>query len=409
MSKHLTLAYSNLNDNNQQIWPNGVHLKTDGSFPETNFYYVDDAFNTAFFTWDVWSKKYNIDNIPTEEKYVYPIHIDCVNFWNGKYLSTPLDIPFKVLDDIKNNRARIIFNMVKEGQGFIHDNRITLIKNQIKFLGLTNKHVFYMDSNIKTPSHLRSSKIKGLYYPYWESYNRPLDSDKIDQIVKNISLKIDRKYKFLSFNRRAADFRIALIQQLFDLGINKNSILTCGLPVSITNYSIKFSSVSEQIKKIILPITYDIEDLVSNNPLEVNFDAHLNSYINICCETFFDEDNTRLFFSEKIFKSIIALQPFILLGQYNSLHQLRQHGYKTFHPIINEDYDNEVNELKRFNMIINEVKRLNSMSNSELSEMMIQLLPILTHNASLYQTVSLDETRSHKVIEEIFRNWDQTL
>ncbi len=411
--KPLVLAYSSLNDQKLMKWPNGIHTGPRHKVPDTHTPGSKRPFNTTFFTWDICCKKYKVDELPENEKYIYPIHVECIGFWNGRYLNEALDIPASVIEDVKNDRARIVFNMVKEGQGFKLDNRLSLIQNQIKFLGLSNKHVFFIDSNIKNTRFLRSHKLKGLYYSYWECYNPPLSNTEINKIVKDIELKKDRDYKFLSFNRRAADFRIMLVKRLFDLGIDKESILTCGPDVSITNYSNNypevFTEVQDVIKSNFLPITYDVKNLRSNNPLEINFNAHLNSYVNLCCETFFENEDNRLFFSEKIFKPIIALQPFIILGQSGSLDYLKKVGYQTFHPFINEDYDSETNDVKRFNMIIDEVQRLNSISKDDLNEMLIKLLPRLKHNARLYEIGQVGELRSHKVIKEIFHNWDQEL
>ena len=48
------------------------------------------------------------------------------------------------------------------------------------------------------------------------------------------------------------------------------------------------------------------------------------------------------------------------------LAKLREIGYKTFSPWINESYDEEVDNDKRFFMILDEIKRLCSMSKEEI-------------------------------------------
>jgi hypothetical protein len=145
---------------------------------------------------------------------------------------------------------------------------------------------------------------------------------------------------------------------------------------------------------------------MSANPVKINFTAHLNSYINICTETFFNQQRDRLFFSEKIFKPIISLQPFILVGQYASLKYLKKMGYKTFHPYINEEYDQELNDEQRLSMIVDEVTRLNSLTHDEFNNLLINVLPILKHNANLYKFRYDSGFNEKKIINEIDDTWN---
>ncbi|MEZ4873666.1 MAG: hypothetical protein R2827_15785 [Bdellovibrionales bacterium] len=109
-------------------------------------------------------------------------------------------------------------------------------------------------------------------------------------------------------------------------------------------------------------------------------DKFLSTYLNIVPETFYFHDPEQMFFSEKIFKPIFALQPFIIIGQPGSLKQLRKFGYKTFSPLIDESYDEEIDDTKRLPMAAEEIKRIVNMNDDEISDFMIDALPILEHN-----------------------------
>jgi hypothetical protein len=106
-----------------------------------------------------------------------------------------------------------------------------------------------------------------------------------------------------------------------------------------------------------LPKIIDIDSDV--NDVQVCDELQSQAYINIVSETTFYRDS--IFLSEKIFKPIIHGQPFVVVGSPGSLRLLHTHGYKTFSPYICEDYDNEPDDNKRMQMIIDELRRLSAL------------------------------------------------
>lgn len=99
--------------------------------------------------------------------------------------------------------------------------------------------------------------------------------------------------------------------------------------------------------------------------------------------------------SEKIFKTIINRHPFILLGVPKSLELLRDLGYKTFSPWINEDYDTELDDLTRIHMVVKETKKLTELSDDQLAEFLIFAREIVEHN---FNTLKAKVVYSHKSI-----------
>ena len=126
-----------------------------------------------------------------------------------------------------------------------------------------------------------------------------------------------------------------------------------------------------------LPIILDVS-------MDVN-DTHVRSrmqslaYINLTSETmFFDTDTT--FLSEKIFKPIIFMQPFIVVGPHHTLQRLKDMGYQTFSPLINESYDNEKDPMKRLDLIYEEIERLTNLSHQQMQDLVFDTKEILFHN-----------------------------
>jgi len=84
--------------------------------------------------------------------------------------------------------------------------------------------------------------------------------------------------------------------------------------------------------------------------------------------------------SEKTFKPIALQHPFIVVGVPRSLELLRDLGYKTFSPWINESYDTETDDIKRFMLINNEIKRLCMLKEKALEDFLINAKEICEYN-----------------------------
>jgi len=63
--------------------------------------------------------------------------------------------------------------------------------------------------------------------------------------------------------------------------------------------------------------------------------VYADTYLNIVTETN-GWNEIDAFWSEKIWRPILNLQPFIFIGPYKSLDKLHSLGFKTFHPFIDE-------------------------------------------------------------------------
>jgi hypothetical protein len=106
--------------------------------------------------------------------------------------------------------------------------------------------------------------------------------------------------------------------------------------------------------------------------------SYKDSYFYVCTETFVHGDFKSL--TEKIFKPIVNFQPFLFLAYPGALNTLKQLGFKTFSPFIDESYDLETNTTKRIKMIYDEVNKLCSMSTNELHDWYWSMEDILVHN-----------------------------
>lgn len=136
-----------------------------------------------------------------------------------------------------------------------------------------------------------------------------------------------------------------------------------------------------------LPLCLTLDDY-GNNPNGIYpKDAVLfdNSYFSVVAETYFfnnthlNELNT-VFLTEKTYNAIMMKHPFLIMGMTNSLDHLRHNGYRTFHPYIDESYDDMVDVETRLLMIVDEIKRLSSLTAEQLTEWQENIKEIVEHN-----------------------------
>ena len=85
--------------------------------------------------------------------------------------------------------------------------------------------------------------------------------------------------------------------------------------------------------------------------------AHTNC--SIVLETVYDQ---RIHLTEKTLRPLACGHPFMILNGPGALETIRSYGFKTFQPYINESYDKETAPMKRMDMVLREMRRINSSS-----------------------------------------------
>jgi hypothetical protein len=87
-------------------------------------------------------------------------------------------------------------------------------------------------------------------------------------------------------------------------------------------------------------------------------DTFINSYINITTESCFDRPFT-IHITEKSFKPFYFLQIPIIVGTQGHIASMRErYDFDFFDDLIDHSYDNEKSNIKRFEMILQEIKKL---------------------------------------------------
>jgi hypothetical protein len=200
-----------------------------------------------------------------------------------------------------------------------------------------------------------------------------------------------RKNHFLFKIRNTRPHRLALLFKLASDGLLEKGDWSCLTQIHYDNSHIshianryKFDlnlPIIEQLHRK-LPHVLQSETNIKHSDVSAWTDAgpvaHLNSYFYICTETYVHGEYQSL--TEKVFKPIINFQPFLFVAYPNALRVIRDLGFKTFDPYIDESYDDEKDEATRINLIYREISRLCSMDLNELHEWYWSMQDILIHN-----------------------------
>lgn len=108
-------------------------------------------------------------------------------------------------------------------------------------------------------------------------------------------------------------------------------------------------------------------------------ECYRQSYFSIVTESdVSDGDLMRI--TEKVIKPMAMFHPIIVVGNSGSLQLLRDFGFRTFAPFIDESYDRVDDSQQRLALVAAEIERLTAMSPKEMSDWLRGLSDIVIHN-----------------------------
>lgn len=338
------------------------------------------------------------------------------------------------INQIKNGNGNLLINYIIDGgEGMFKQNFQKLIDfTRSKEIPDEKVHLIFQDFKLKKNLEKMGAKynvynfnlaflaksqefnntLNDPDYLYWKESSHEPQIGKVDRKKNSIatfeefeqSINSD-KVDFLFLCRHWKLHRLMILSKLHKLGnLFKDNI-------SWDNKFYHQNVIDELLKHDnnieianILKTTsrhLDIDDLtkIAGYGFE-NKDIYLNSYISIVSESIFfqrrDEEDVYVEFptgylSEKIWKPIGHSQPFILAGPSHSLEYLKSLGFKTFHPFIDESYDNENDDFKRLEMILNEIEKFANKTKEEKIEFLNNIKEIVKHNQKVFLDYSFDK------------------
>jgi hypothetical protein len=300
----------------------------------------------------------------------------------------------QIIDDLRKNKAKLVITNDLETRRI---NDVLTVFCQFLDLDVPKDSLAYWDSNFNIERLLNYHGYVGYYYNWVDEIYPELTYNNILPKVESLELR-DKKFLFLGGKPRRQ--RVDFLKKCFESvpTFENNSFISIGANSMVGKKTLDVEEQwyyqQEQPKPVPWDKCYN----------KINYDYHYNSYWHIVTTTQFYYDMGRISINEKHFRSIVALQPFIILGEPQTLVALKEMGYKTFDKWIDESYDNELSDDARMNKIVKVIDYLNNKTPKELSVMMREMLPVLIHNAThYYEKASNNIVRSN--LEEFFKNY----
>lgn len=354
--------------------------------------------------------------------YLYPIEVNSnpstltetyhLKFNNEDIYYKLVDtIPDTIMSFLRSGRVKLCLNSLNEP--ILGSDDLKQVEQMMKDLGVDSKNIIYLSGNNfqKYKEDYNDSRIllssgDFILRKYSSSINRfPLELDLgyISDIVResNLDYLKVRSKRFLSYNRTMAKrHRLGLLYFLY-----KHNLLSQGYFsfLNLGDFDVR-GHIQEllsdndkdldwdRIIRELLPIELDTvslsaEQMQGFNVINNDKELYLDSYFHIVTETWFEQgDPKNPFLSEKIWKPIANLQPFIILGNSYSLKKIRDLGFKTFHPFINEKYDLQLNYQARLYLTFGEIYKLSQMPIEKLHDYYHSITDILIYNQNHLKT-----------------------
>jgi hypothetical protein len=329
------------------------------------------------------------------------------NFHSADGLFDNNQITNEVLDRIRNKTAYFLVTLFYEG--YMDDEFLNHLSDYFTSKGLPLTQIIYMTNcyngqlvyeDYCNRNH-KLSEMQMEYFPVFR-IDRCNVRQAIVESVKSTYQPGPRKKTFLCFNRRYNDHRLMLYLAMVQRGLidqcyysmdkiqpesSRSFVENCKYLLSrFSDMGLDSTDVLTADK--LLPLILDNPDF-SRYPMETSVDPvkHLydNSLVNIVTETYFFSNVIHI--TEKTYKPIAFMQPFILLGAAGSLQHVKNMGFKTFGEFWDETYDLELDNKQRFNKIMLAIESIAKWTEEQRIEFTVKVKAIVDYNVNHLNTM----------------------
>lgn len=419
------LLCQDIKENRRESWSHAQNYLSETKIEGNAFIYDHSNF------WSYFKRFYSRTEIVRPNQvtddnsvYVWPIevrtglhdtpksHTLVINGKKDKY-SLKDTISPELLKLMKLGKVKIAINYAHDPANNMKD--IKEIEEYFSSLGILGSNIFlipgndcsleYKLVNPKGKLHITATKLLMCQQLAAEIQSFPCLTSLgyVSDIVRESDLdqSVIRPKKFLCFNRTMRPHRYILGYMALKLNLLDNSIFSFLNKFDYTVESVlkEFNSFELSDGKNfaktlhdLIPYELDTQHLSQNerqgfNSANSKQSWFKDTYIHITSETRFIEGETP-FVSEKTWKPIANLQPFIMVGNHHTLAYLKQLGFKTFSPFIDESYDEITDYKLRMKHIYSEIERLNNMPIKEIHNWYYSIKDVLLHNQQLLMSMS---------------------
>ena len=153
-----------------------------------------------------------------------------------------------------------------------------------------------------------------------------------------------------------------------------------------------------------LPLIADTDIFSTNYALDLNKDFYQDYPINVVSETLFFTNAT--FASEKIWKPMLMQQIFFIMAAPGYLQDMRDMGFATFDPYIDESYDLVLDPLERACEMVASLRSVVTLSDLKFQRLLYQCQERVEHNKNLLcDKTKLERLINSQVAAAIEQSW----
>ena len=411
-----------IKENNPDSWHQSQeNVKT---IIDGNLFFLDHSNFWVYFK-QTYSKQdfVKVNDIKDDDNiYLYPLEIRTTidSIYSTHSLTVNNEtIRYSLIDTIsielrqlmEQGKVKILISLVHDPLD--DDYHLRKIEQYFNQYGINGENIIFVpgnDLNIEKQKYFPDVKIKIIpsvlmitqqFASNMNSYPMQTSLGYTSDIVREHDLDNSiRNKRFLCFNRSMRPHRVMMAYLALKMNLLDNNIFSFlnrnGIDENNIEQIIKQFSDETNIKQYantiynMIPYELDTQHLTQNERQGFSIannrkDLYTDTYVHLTVETRFEHGLTP-FISEKTWRPIINLQPFIMIGNVYSLKFLQDLGFKTFSPFIDESYDNETDYRIRFSKIEKEIEKLNNLPIEELHDWYYSIKDILLYNQEHLKT-----------------------
>lgn len=273
----------------------------------------------------------------------------------------------RLIRQLVDSNIRVVYSNPFEGSETLH---YIIRKLRFEDLLLSKKILLISGGDIRVDcDYLRHDHFISKVHHFPENLEVIQHSDQI-------YTKINKPYKFLFLNGRARPHRKWMVEQLDYLGLLDQALWTWLDPnfiddesLCLEQHGIDLMNRPRSIK--LLPSKYEVQRYQNRVDMQfsdqkyamptlfneewgaiyLNLDTYVDTYFSIVTETVHDKPFS--FRTEKIWKPIAIGHPWVCVANAGFNRDLRNMGFRTFHGIIDESFDNIEDNHARLQGVIN--------------------------------------------------------
>lgn len=341
-------------------------------------------------------------------KWIYVIHMPLYPRFYLKARDLNFLIPDKVMDDHQAGKCLLVFAYSLENLTTEH---FETFNDFVEYNGLNKPYVLLTTASYDTRLFSNAEyKVIG-FNPFYKFVNKYIPE-------LSISSKFDRK--FLCLNRGMRLHRIILSSYLSEEDSylsfpekckdnyfpERDSKILCDTEFTVYDYfryvykkydlygAMKYKKRIREFSERVPFILDNLDSTYKGTYYNIDKSLFDKSFMSVVNETSFFKNilpSPMPFITEKTIKCLKLGHPFIIVGDVGSIGRLQELGFKTYGKWIDESYDQEDDDIKRMDLLIEEISRLSSLDDNSLLTMNKEMIYNIEFNKRHLKNIFFDQ------------------